>query len=582
MTADTAFETRWSRARVLIKDAWTLATPYFDSEEKWRARALLAAVIGINLFIVYLEVQFNFWYARFYNALERKNWSNFVDELWVFGGLAATFIVASIALFYIDQWLQIRWRRWLTARLIDSWLDRHAYYQVELARGIDNPDQRIADDVRLFIGLGMSLMTGLLSAVVTLLSFLFLLWTMSGPLSLGVAGVEVAIPGYLVWVALAYAVVGTWLSHVIGRPLVDISFHRQRREADFRFHLIRLRENVEPIALYGGESNERRTLADRFAAIVDITWAYVRARTRLYLFSLSYNQAAVIFPYIVVAPRYFSGELQLGQFIQIGEQFRKVQQALSYFVTAYAEIADLGAVVARLKGFDQAIATARAGSGITRTTHATPDVAAEGLSLTLADGTALLDDGSARFEPGRHTLIVGESGIGKSTFFRALAGLWPWGGGAVKLPSQARMLFLPQKAYLPIDTLRAAVTYPAPATSTDDASIVAALRAVDLAPLALRLDDIAHWAQILSPGEQQRLALARALLLKPDWLFLDEATSSLDEAAEAALYRTLRELLPGTTIVSIGHRPSLRPWHDRCIALIRDGGGARRFVESAA
>ncbi|HJQ55484.1 MAG TPA: ABC transporter ATP-binding protein/permease [Vineibacter sp.] len=570
------------RVRQFFRQAWILATPYFRSEERWQARTLLAIVIGINLFIVYIEVQFNFWYARFYNALERKSWDDFTVELWTFGGLAALFIVASIALFYVDQWLQIRWRRWLTTRFVESWLRDHAYYGIELARSVDNPDQRIADDVRIFIGLGMSLMTGMLSAITTLFSFLFLLWTMSGPLSFTVAGVDVAIPGYLVWVALLYSIAGTWLAHIIGRPLVDIGFQRQRLEADFRFHLVRLRENAEPIAMFRGEASESPALKARFANVVDITWAYVRARTRLYLFSVSYGQAAVIFPYVVAAPRFFSGALQLGQFIQIGEQFRKVQQSLSYVVTAYSDIAELAAVVSRLQGFDKAITAAQADGGIERIEHAPRDLAVERLTLALPDGTTLLEDTAVGFSPGRHTLITGEPGVGKSTLLRALAGLWPWGRGVVKLPAGTRALFLPQRAYLPIASLRAAATYPLPPDAIDDAKIRAALQAVGLAPMATQLDEVAHWAQRLSPGEQQRLAVARAILYRPDWLFLDEATSSVDEATEAALHRALRDELPGTTIVSVGHRTSLRALHDRHLNMLRSAAGRRQLVDAAA
>lgn len=569
---------RLGRARLFLGDLWSLAAPYFRSEDRWRARSLFGAVIAINLFIVYLDVQFNFWYARFYNALERKDWNAFVDELWIFGGLATLFIAAFMLAFYLDQWLQVRWRRWLTNRFVDSWLKGRAYYRIELARTTDNPDQRIADDVRLFIGYGMSLLTGLLSAIVTLFSFLFLLWTLSGPLSFTVLGVDVAIPGYLVWVALLYAIVGTWLTHVIGRPLVDLNFQRQRLEADFRFDLVRLRENAEPVALYQGEARENAALGVRFGKVIDIWWAYIRARTRLLLFTSGYNQVAVIFPYIVAAPRYFSGALQLGQFIQVAEQFRHVQRSLSYVVSAYAEIAELGAVIGRLKGFERAMAEARDTEGIGRTPNPAATIAADGLSLALPDGSVLMEDVHVAFTPGERTLIAGESGSGKSTLFRALAGLWPWGRGHVRIPAGARVLFLPQKTYLPIGPLRDAVTYPADAATVDDPSIAAALRAVDLAPLAERLDEVAHWAQRLSPGEQQRIAVARALLYRPDWLFLDEATASLDEAQEASLYRLLREKLPDTTIVSIGHRPSLRQWHDRLLTLTRGADGGRSLV----
>lgn len=573
-------QTRLERTRLFLKELWALAAPYFRSEDRWWAWSLLAVVIAINLFIVYLEVQFNLWYGRFYNALETKNWDVFVSELWTFSGLAALFIVAFVAVFYVDQWLQLRWRRWLTGRFTDSWLAGHAFYRIELARSTDNPDQRIADDIRQFVQLAMSLSVGLLSAIVTLFSFLFLLWTLSGPLSFTALGVDVTIPGYMVWVALLYAIVGTWLTHVVGRPLIDINFQRQRLEADFRFDLMRLRENAEPVALYHGEVSESAALRTRFGKVIDIWWAYIRARVRLGFFINSYNQVALIFPFIVAGPRYFSGALQLGQLIQVTEQFRQVQRSLSYFVTAYTDVAELGAVINRLRSFDRAIQQTRIASGITQDAHAAPTISADKLFVALPDGRPLLEDTSITFTPGTRTLITGESGSGKSTLFRALAGLWPWGHGRVQIPAGARVLFLPQKTYLPIGSLRDAVLYPAPPGTTDDAAIADALRAVDLAPLAARLDEAAHWQQRLSPGEQQRLAVARALLYKPDWLFLDEATASLDEAHEESLYRLLRDKLPGTTIVSIGHRSSLRQWHERLLTLAPDRDGKRVLTEA--
>ncbi|MCW5747951.1 MAG: ABC transporter ATP-binding protein/permease [Alphaproteobacteria bacterium] len=582
MDSTVAGATRLGRARLFLQDLWRLAVPYFRSEDRWPARALLLAVIAINLFNVFLSVQFNLWYGRFYNALQLKQWDDFVRELWIFSGLAALFIAAYFALFYVEQWLQLRWRRWLTTRFVDSWLTGRAYYRVELAHSVDNPDQRIADDIRMFIALSLSLLTGLLSAVVTLFSFLFLLWTMSGPLALSLFGTEVVIPGYLVWVALLYAIAGTWLTHVIGRPLVDLNFRRQRMEADFRFDLVRLRENAEPVALFSGEAREGAALGARFDKVIDIWWGYVRARLRLALFTNSYSQIATIFPYIVAAPRYFSGAFQLGQFIQIAEQFGQVQSSLSYFVTAYTDIAELGAVIGRLRTFERAIADAGAAHGIDHRSHAGPTVATADLSLALPDGTPLLDDLRLELPPGKATLIAGAAGSGKTTLFRALAGLWPWGRGAVNMPAGARVLFLPQRTYLPIGRLRDAVTYPAPPDSADDAAISAALQAVGLGPLAARLDEAAHWALRLSPGEQQRLAVARALLYKPDWLFLDEATASMDETDEATLYRLLRERLPDTTIVSIGHRPSLRQWHERLLTMRRGPGGRRELVESTA
>jgi putative ATP-binding cassette transporter len=581
MTSDMTAATRLGRLRLFLGEVRILALPYFRSEERWTARLLLAGVIALNLFIVFMDVQFNFWSARFYNAIQHKAWDAFTHELWVFGGLACIYIAAALAVYYVDLWLQLRWRRWMTRQLVDAWLANRAWYRIELARATDNPDQRIADDVRLFISYTMSLSMGLLSAVVTLFSFVFLLWTSSGPLAFGLFGVDLVIPGYMVWVALFYAVAGTWLTHRIGRPLIDLGFQRQRLEADFRFELMRLRENAEPIALYHGEARENASLTTRLGRVIDIWWAYVRARLRLSLFTTGYSQIAIIFPYIVASPRYFSGAFELGTLMQIVDQFGKVQASLSYFVTAYTDVAEWGAVINRLRSFNGAIAQAGTDSGIARETQASPAVVADDLSLSLPEGGRLIEHAAVAFRPGERTLVMGESGSGKSTLFRALAGLWPWGRGTVRLPRDARVLFLPQRTYLPIGSLRDALTYPRQAGSAHDAAIAAALKDVGLGALAERLDEVAHWAQRLSPGEQQRIAVARAILVNPDWLFLDEATASLDERREEMLYRLLREKLPRTTIVSIGHRPSLKQWHDRVLTIAPAADGRRVLAEAS-
>ncbi len=563
-----------------VADLVWLAKPYFRSGERWPALVMLAAVIGLTLLAVWIEVLFNDWYRRFYNALETKAEPAFWAEMKIFCWLALFYIGVALVNSFANQVLQLRWRRWMTAHYLDRWMAHRAYYAIELTRSADNPDQRIADDIRLFIYYSLDLALGLLSAVVTLFSFVFLLWTQSGPISFALAGNSVTIPGYMVWVAIAYALVGTVLAHYVGRPLIALNFAKQKVEADFRFDLVRARENAEAIALYGGERHERPALGERFDHVVAVVRRIIGAQLRLSAYTIGYTQIAIIFPFIVASPRYFAGALTLGALMQISSTFAQVQRSLSFFVGRYSEVAEWRAVMDRLKSFDAAIeaaSEARAGASVESTTAR--EVGAEHLTLALPDGRVLLEDAAVSFAPGTRTLIMGASGSGKSTLFRAVAGIWPFGSGVVRMPVAARPLFLPQRTYLPIASLRDAVRYPDPATRADDTAIREALEVVQLGHLKGSLDEVAHWQRQLSGGEQQRLAIARALLYKPDWLFLDEATASVDEEMERKLYTLLRERLPETGIVSIGHRVSLRALHERVLTLAKGADGKGRLVE---
>ncbi len=481
---------------------------------------------------------------------------------------------------YLLQWLQIRWRRWMTARFLDEWLADRAYYRISLigdknGTGTDNPDQRISEDLRSFTSDTLALGLDLLSNVVSLFSFVGVLWSLSG--SITILGLRIG--GYMVWVALAYAVVGTVLTHIIGRKLANLSFVQQRVEANFRFALVRLRENVEGIALYHGEAEERVGLDGRFGGVVENWWSIMRRTKFLNALTSGYNQAAVVFPIIVAAPRYFSGQIALGGLTRTAGAFGQVQSAMSWFVNSYASLASWRATVDRLATFHRAIVAARAMSmaGPALTEGAGPVLRLEGLTLTLPDGSALLADTDLSLPQGGAIVLSGRSGTGKSTLFRAIAGIWPFGKGAIVRPP-GRYLFLPQRPYIPLGTLRHAVIYPADVA--DPLLVEGAMRAAGLAHLIPRLDAEELWTQLLSGGEQQRLAVARALLLRPDWLFLDEATANLDPESEADIHRALRVGLPQTTIVAISHRPAAPDGTERQLVFRREIGHAGVLTET--
>lgn len=560
-------------------DWWRLVTPYFKSEERWIAITLLVGAISLTFVAVGLEVLFNDWNRRFYDSLQNKDEAAFWREITIFSLLAAGFIAAGVARAIVSPYLRLRWRRWLTRQYLSHWLDGRGYYRIELQRTVDNADQRIAEDLRQLGEYTMTLLLGILGAVATLISFLFILWNLSGPLSLKPIGLDITIPGYMAWVALIYAIFGTFFANLVGRRLIPLNFQKQRYEANFRFSLVRVRENAEGIALYRGEEREAEVLNERFADVFANGWRVLFTQAQLALYQVSYGQVAIIFPYVVTAPGFFSGAITLGVVMQTASAFGQVQGALSFFIDNYTYLAELRAVMDRLKGL-QTASDARPDTAIdVMPEGARTDLGATGLTLGLPNGQTLLSDATFSLPRGRSTLITGASGSGKSTLFRALAGIWPFGKGQVRVPAGARVLFLPQKPYIPIGTLRDAVKYPDESSKATDAEIVAALEAVKLGHLARRLDEVGHWSNTLSGGEQQRLAVARALVFKPDWLFLDEATASLDEPMETAVYEALKQRLPSTTMVSIGHRPSLRQWHDRRIELRRAQGEVGQLVE---
>jgi vitamin B12/bleomycin/antimicrobial peptide transport system ATP-binding/permease protein len=563
--------------RSTLATVWRIAAPYFRSEDKLAGRTLLAAVISIELALVGLDVLLNQWNNRFYNALQDKNWEVFVREIGFFTVLATSNVVLSIYQLYLNQWLQIRWRRWMTSRYLGEWLHDANHYRMQLqGDAADNPDQRITDDVKLFVERTLDISVGLLSSVVTLASFVIILWGLSAAAPLTMFGSEFAIPGYLVWGALIYAVFGTALTQWIGSPLVNLDFRQQRFEADFRFNLVRVRENSEQIALLQGESAERQRLSERFGRVVE-NWYGIMSRTkRLTAFTRSYSQAAVIFPYILVAPAYFADKIQLGGMMQTASAFSSVQTALSFFVSIYRTMAEWRAVVARLDGFEMAIASAATLATKPDSIHVVPSTGSDKIDLEqllvrLPNGTPLVSADRFSIRGHERTLVTGPSGAGKSTLFRAIAGIWPFGSGSIAVPAKATLMMLPQRPYFPVGSLKAAIVYPAEAAAYSPDQVGDVLIAVGLPQLASRLEEEGHWNRVLSLGEQQRLGLARALLHAPQFLFLDEATASLDETSEAELYRLLETKLQATTIVSIGHRATLKGFHRRYVVLIRDG-----------
>ena len=562
--------------RLLLRRVWALSKPYYASEEKWKARLLLAAIIGLNLAIVYMAVLFNDWNKLFYDALQDKNAEVFWTQLGRFTYLAFAFIVIAVYKFYLTQLLEMRWRAWMTGHYLQRWLANHAFYHLELARftaqpnaggaNPDNPDQRIQEDVNQFTSLTIGLSMGLLNSVVTLASFVGILWGLSGGFAFTLAGSEYNIPGFMVWMAVLYCLAGSVLTHYIGRPQIQLNFEQQRVEADFRHHMVRVREYSESIALDRGEAVERQQLDLRFGRVLGNYLALINAQKRLVWFTSFFGQAAVVFPFVVAAPRFFSGAIQLGELMQISSAFGQVQGALSWFVDSYSSLATWRATTDRLTSFEEsfeALAPVPIARAATETIATVRDLTAQDLHVALPNGTVLLAGAHLHAQPGDRVLLQGPSGSGKSTLFRTLAGIWPFASGSVALPSDA--MFIPQRPYFPNGPLRDALAYPEPVARYTDAQLRQALEDALLPELKDQLDRADAWSQKLSGGEQQRLAIARVLLKQPRWVFADEATSALDEAAEASVYKRLLALVEHAqgALISIAHRPGVAAFHNQ-------------------
>jgi putative ATP-binding cassette transporter len=543
---------------------------------------MIGFLIAINLAQVALNVRLSFFSRDMFNALEAKDAAAFWYQLFIiFTPLAAVFVAIALTEVLLQNVLTIRWRAYLNTYYVSEWLGDGAHYRMQLlGRGADNPDQRISEDLRKFVESTYSLSVGLMNQAATLVSFVAILWTISAGFTF--PGTNVEVPGLLVWVCAGYAILGTWITHLIGRPLIGLNFEQERVEANYRFSLARLREYTEQVALLSGEPAEREGIARRFGQIVDNYMRIVVRLIKLNTFTSAYFQANVVVPYMLTAPYYFIGRISLGQMQQVVGAFSRVESALTYFITIYTTLADYKAVLDRLTTFEGAIASAQRVGGeskIAISEVSGRELRLKGLEVGLPDGSALLHTDALTFRPGERTLMTGPSGSGKSTLFRAIAGIWPFGEGEVQVPEGQTMMLLPQRPYIPIGTLRDAVTYPGKIDAYTDAEMADALRTAKLPQIADRLDEERAWAQTLSLGEQQRLAVARALLTKPDWLFLDEATAALDEPTEAEIYRIIQEKLPQTTVVSIGHRSTLAAYHDRRIDIRKTENGLSTPVD---
>jgi putative ATP-binding cassette transporter len=570
---------KFSAFMTAARRTWALAVPYFRSEDKWKARAMLAAIVALNLGAVYMNVRINEWNRTFYDALQNKDQAVFWQQLGLFAILAFGYIVIAVYKFYMTQLLELRWRSWMTQTYLARWLSAQAFYRIELARYAregttpDNPDQRIQEDLQLFTSYSVSLSMGLLNALVTLVSFVGILWMLSGDFDFTVGGDRYFIAGYMVWAAVGYCLLGSLVTHFIGRPLIGLNFQQQRYEADFRHHMVRVREYSEAIALDRGEGVEQQHLVARFGRVLANYLQLIRKQKNLIWFNSFFSQAALIFPLVVASPRFFSGAIQLGELMQIASAFSSVQDSLAWFIDNYTNFATWRATTDRLTSFDESLKAVGEPEGATHSEG--ESLAAHDLTLALPNGRVLLSGVNVGVARGDSVLVRGPSGSGKSTLLRSLAGIWPFASGRVQMPRDA--MTVPQNPYFPDGPLRAALAYPDAASQYNDEQLKQALDQALLPELGARLDDEDAWTQKLSGGERQRLALARVFLKQPQWVFADEATSALDAEAERTLYERLRELVRrrGGALVSIAHRPSMEAFHEKQWQLVPEGTAYR-------
>lgn len=564
----------WTRE--FIVGLFHLITPYWNSEEKKSARLYLAAIITLTIAAVYMTLLLNEWFNSFYSALQNYDSDAVYRGLLRFTGLAFAHIAFAVYSYYLQQRLALRWRKWMTKNYLAKWTGQQMYYRLEMfSQGTaDNPDQRISEDINLFTARTLSFMSGLLRSATTIVCFIFVLWNLSEILSFSAAGQEFHIYGYLVWTALAYSVLGTWITHKVGHRLVSLNYLQQKLEADFRFSMVRLRETAESVAFYNGAAKEEAFLSNRFMTLLRNTLFIIKKQKQLSWLTNSYAQIAIIFPFVVAVPRYLSQNISLGGLMQIANCFGKVQDAMSYFVDVYASLAEWQSCAERLLSFDKHIAAIeketeeKSGSLVREETHDRLRLADVTISVPAMDENKrtreIISSASCTIKSGEHVILKGPSGSGKSTLLRTLAGFWPYVKGHISMPAPSEMMFIPQKPYIPMGTSAEAASYP---LETADEEILSPLLVeCGLSHLMEKTDTEADWSHILSLGEQQKLAFVRVFLRKPKWVFLDEATSAMDEETEEKMYRLLTAL-PGTTVISIGHRSTLDKWHDRILRI---------------
>lgn len=561
----------------LLLTSWKIARSYWFSEEKWSAWGLLLTVVSLNLAIVYFLVLINTWQVNFYEVIQSRNYEGFIKAIGQFSILAVCLVVIRGYQIYTRMLLHIRWRGWMTEKYLSDWLYNKTYYLLQLSpdHDMDNPDQRISEDIEMFVWLTLRLSLDLLQDLVTVLSFVIILWELSGVLTFTLSGYQFSISGYLVWVAMLYAMVGTYWTVKTGRPLVKLDFDQQRNEADFRFSLMRLRENAESIALYGGEKQEKWSFHQGFGKILATYRKIMTIRKQLTWLTSAYTQVSGIFASIAASPRYFSGQIHLGQMFQIVDAYHHVQTGFSFVVDSFTILAQWRAVVNRLNNFLVSMEMARNQSqrayklDISRESSSV--YSAKNLQILLPDGCPLIKDFSLSIKPAEKLLIMGESGCGKSTLLRTFAGIWPYASGKIRIPEGQKVMFVPQKSYLPFSSLREILFYPDIIKGNNDTKMQEVLLMCKLAHLTGKLGMIADWGHTLSLGEQQRVAFARVLLQKPNWLFLDEATSALDENTEQAIYQMIVDTMANTAIISVGHRSTLMKYHKTKIELNSKG-----------
>lgn len=560
---------RFNLTRQFFRDVWYLTKSYWQSEEKKKAFFLLGCIIALTLGVVYMLVLLNQWNNSFYSALQNYDAKKIFDELIHFSWLAAIYILLAVYSYYLQQTLILNWRRWLTTRFIDIWLQNKTYYNLQMfGKDTDNPDQRISEDVRQFVEMTLSFGIGILKAFCTFASFVVILYNLSGSLSFTFMGKTWTINGYMLWASLLYSVIGTYITHIVGRKLVKINFIQQKYEADFRFSMIRLRESAESVAFYRGEAQEGSVFKQRFKMLLDNFWKLVNKQKQLVFLNSGYSQIAIIFPFVVAMNRYLTKEVTLGGLMQVASAFGRVQDSLSYFVDMYSSIAQWQAVVMRLTCFGHHMHDVyqQAERFHVERFAAADVVEVNNMQINLPDGKPLLENISFTLHPGHNVLIKGVSGSGKSTLLRAISSIWPFVDGKIFLPERDKLMFIPQRSYLPLGTLRAALNYPGN-KPIDDTELIYLMDLCQIGYLKDKLDLEADWSHVLSVGEQQRLAFVRAHIQQPQWLFLDEATSALDEDTEANMYSLLQERLQQTTVVSVGHRSTLNKYHELVLRL---------------